>query len=220
MSLEVNISKTVGEIKLSKKFNLEEEIMIFYGPSGSGKTTILNCISGLNTPDKGEIKLNGRTIYSSKEKIDIPPFKRKIGYIFQDYALFPHLNVYENILYSKKDDNKDKNKIDKIMDKCHIRDLQNRYPSKLSGGEKQRVALARALMIEPELLLLDEPLSSIDSELKKKLMSEIKIIQREWKIPFIYVTHSKSEFEFLGDRFISFNSTEEVDFNEYKKNIS
>lgn len=220
MSLEVNISKTVGDIKLSKKFSLEEEIMIFYGPSGSGKTTILNCISGLNTPDKGEIKLNGRTIYSSKEKIDIPPFKRKIGYIFQDYALFPHLNVYENILYSKKDDNKDKNKIDKIMDKCHIRDLQNRYPSKLSGGEKQRVALARALMIEPELLLLDEPLSSIDSELKKKLMSEIKIIQREWKIPFIYVTHSKSEFEFLGDRFISFNPTEEVDFNEYKKNIS
>lgn len=220
MSLEVNITKKVGDVKLSKKFNLEEEIMIFYGPSGSGKTTILNCISGLNTPDKGEIKLNGRTIYSSKEKIDIPPFKRKIGYIFQDYALFPHLNVYENILYSKKDDNLDKTKIDKIMDKCHIRDLQNRYPSKLSGGEKQRVALARALMIEPELLLLDEPLSSIDSELKKKLMSEIKIIQREWKIPFIYVTHSKSEFEFLGDRFISFNPTEEVDFNEYKKNIS
>lgn len=220
MSLEVNISKTVGDIKLSKEFNLEEEIMIFYGPSGSGKTTILNCISGLNTPDKGDIKLNGRTIYSSNKKIDIPPFKRKIGYIFQDYALFPHLNVYENILYSKKDDIMDEKKIDKIMDKCHIRDLQDRYPSKLSGGEKQRVALARALMIEPELLLLDEPLSSIDSELKRKLMSEIKIIQREWKIPFIYVTHSKSEFEFLGDRFISFNQNEEVDFNEYKKNIS
>ena len=220
MSLEVNISKTVGDIKLSKKFNLEEEIMIFYGPSGSGKTTILNCISGLNTPDQGKIKLNDRTIYSSDERIDIPPFKRKIGYIFQDYALFPHLNVYENILYSKKRDKLDKNKINKIMDKCHISNLKNRYPSKLSGGEKQRVALARALMIEPELLLLDEPLSSIDNELKNKLMSEIKMIQREWQIPFIYVTHSKSEFEFLGDRFICFNSTEEVDFNEYKKNIS
>ncbi len=220
MSLEVNIAKSVGDIKLSKKFNLEEEIMIFYGPSGSGKTTILNCISGLNTPDIGEIKLNGRTIYSSKGKIDIPPFNRKIGYIFQDYALFPHLNVYENILYSKKDDITNKSKINKIMDKCHIEDLQSRYPSKLSGGEKQRVALARALMIEPELLLLDEPLSSIDSELKKKLMSEIKMIQREWEIPFIYVTHSRSEFKFLGDRFISFDQTGEVDFNEYKKNIS
>jgi molybdenum cofactor synthesis domain-containing protein len=217
MSLEVDISKTVGDIKLSKKFKLEEEIMIFYGPSGSGKTTILNCISGLNTPDEGEVKLNGKTIYSAKKRIDIPPFKRKIGYIFQDYALFPHLNVYENILYSKKDDILDKSKINKIMDKCHIRDLKSRYPSKLSGGEKQRVALARALMIEPELLLLDEPLSSIDNELKNKLMNEIKLIQREWKIPFIYVTHSKREFKFLGDRFISFDSTEEVNFNEYKK---
>jgi len=220
MSLEIDISKTVGDIKLSKKFKLEEEIMIFYGPSGSGKTTILNCISGLNTPDEGEIKLNGKTIYSAKRRINIPPFKRKIGYIFQDYALFPHLNVYENILYSKKDDDLDKDKIDKIMDKCHIRDLKSRYPSKLSGGEKQRVALARALMIEPELLLLDEPLSSIDNELKNKLMNEIKLVQREWKIPFIYVTHSKREFKFLGDRFISFNSTEEVNLNEYKKNIS
>jgi molybdate transport system ATP-binding protein len=220
MVLKVDINKKIKNITISKTFELNNEILIFYGASGSGKTTILNCIAGLKNPDSGIIKLKDKTYFSSKTKINVPPFKRKIGYIFQDYALFPHLNVLDNIKYSKKNINIEDTKLNKIINKCHVEHLTNRYPNTLSGGEKQRVALARALMIEPDLLLLDEPLSSVDNEMKIMLMREIKMIQKEWQIPFIYVTHSKNEARFLGNKLLSFNSNKEVEINEYKENIS
>ncbi|MGM0445916.1 MAG: ATP-binding cassette domain-containing protein [Bacillota bacterium] len=220
MVLKVDIKKKIENIIISKHFELDNEILIFYGASGSGKTTILNCIAGLKNPDSGIIKLKDKIYFSSENKVNVPPFKRKIGYIFQDYALFPHLNVLDNIRYSKKNRYIDNQKLNIIINKCHVKKLTNRYPNTLSGGEKQRVALARALMIEPDLLLLDEPLSSIDNEMKLKLMREIKMIQEEWQIPFIYVTHSKNEARFLGNKLLSFNSNKEVEINEYKENIS
>ena len=220
MVLDFNIKKSFGDKKIHKKFQLKKEILVFFGPSGSGKTTILNCLAGLDRPDKGYIKLGGRVLYSSNEKINIQPFNRKIGYIFQDYALFPHLNVFENIIYGQKKEINNIEKINNLLDKFHIDDIKDRYPATLSGGEKQRVALARALMIEPKLLLLDEPLSSVDNNLKDKLMREIKMMQKEWQIPFIYVTHDDREARFLGNKFLSFKNEQEVDFNEYKENIS
>ena len=219
MVLKVDIKKKIDNRIINKKFELDNDILIFYGASGSGKTTILNCIAGLKNPDNGLIRLKGNTYFNSETKVNVPPFKRKIGYIFQDYALFPHLNVLENIKYSKKNNNLNQKKLDKIINKCHVKHLINRYPNTLSGGEKQRVALARSLMIEPDLLLLDEPLSSVDNEMKIKLMREIKNIQKEWQIPFIYVTHSKNEARFLGNKLLSFNSNKEVKINEYKENI-
>jgi len=220
MVLKVDIKKNIDNRMINKKFELDNDILIFYGASGSGKTTILNCIAGLKNPDSGFIELKGNTYFSSESNVNIPPFKRKIGYIFQDYALFPHLNVLDNIKYSKKNTKYNEDNLEKIINKCHVKHLIKRYPNTLSGGEKQRVALARALMIEPDLLLLDEPLSSVDNEMKIKLMREIKNIQKEWKIPFIYVTHSKNEARFLGNKLLSFNSNKEVEINEYKENIS
>src|SRR6056297_622534 len=220
MVLDFKLIKDFGCKKIDKKFQLDNDILVFFGPSGSGKTTILNCLAGLDTPDRGYIKLNNKVLYSAKQNINVKTFKRKIGYIFQDYALFPHLNVFENIIYGKRDKAKDIHKIVQLMEKFHISELKDRYPTTLSGGEKQRVALARALMIEPELLLLDEPLSSVDYNLKNKLMREIKMIQKEWDIPFIYVTNSIKEARFLGNQFLSFKNEKEVEINEYKEDIS
>ena len=163
--LEVQIEKKLSHFLVDVNLTVEEEILVLFGPSGSGKTTILNAIAGLDHPDAGRIILNGQTFFCENEK-PLPTQQRNIGYLFQDYALFPHMTVEKNITYGVKKENAidAAARIEKLVSTLGIKHLQKKYPHQISGGEKQRVALARALTTEPSLLLLDEPLSALDSE--------------------------------------------------------
>ena len=186
-------------------FSLEVEKGSFttlLGPSGCGKTTLLRLISGFLEPQQGEIELNG------VNQKGIAPDKRKIGMVFQDYALFPHLTVKQNIQFGLKL-NKDKDaesKVKQISENLNLQDLLNRYPDELSGGQQQRVALARALVLNPQILLMDEPLSSLDSKLREKVRDELRTIQQELKITTVYVTHDQEEALSLSDKIAVINN--------------
>lgn len=201
--LDAAIRKRFPGIKVEVEFSLENGILVLFGPSGSGKTTILNCISGLQKPDEGCVSLGDRLFFSSDQSVNIPVRKRRIGYVFQEYALFPHLTVMENALYGVRDGYKrgtsGRMGIQDVLEMLKIAHLGKRYPANLSGGEKQRVALARALMVEPDLLLLDEPLSALDYANRRELRVELKQLQRTWNIPFVLVTHSREEMKALAD---------------------
>lgn len=176
----------------------EGELFVILGPSGAGKTLLLEIIAGLHQLDEG------RLFYNSRDITEMPPDKRRMGFVFQEYALFPHKRVWENIIYglrSSKMKFKEKlNKIEELMKLLNIEGLEKRRPSTLSGGEKQRVALARALIFEPQVLLMDEPLSSVDYNAMIRLKDEIKKIQQLLKITTLYVTHNRLEAFTLADR--------------------
>lgn len=205
MMFKAHFRKKLPTFELDVDISLSHGILALVGPSGAGKTTILQCVAGLQTPSWGEINIHGKTVFSSEQDADIPIRNRRIGYLFQDYALFPHMTVEKNVMYGKP---KKGNTSDKaltasdVLELLKIEHLRNRYPNQISGGEKQRVALARALMTEPELLLLDEPLSALDHDTRSILQQELLKLQAQWKIPFILVTHDVKEAEMLGDQII------------------
>ncbi len=164
--LTVDIKKKLCDFTLNISFTVENKTLVLFGPSGCGKTTILRCIAGLLTPDQGLILSNGQTFYCSQSTTDLPPRKRNVSYMFQDFALFPHMNVKHNIWYGVKTHNQQANQLyEKLIALLKIEHLPYRSIHQLSGGEKQRVAMARALMAEPQILLLDEPLSALDTQL-------------------------------------------------------
>lgn len=195
LKLQYQLKKTFIDININ---DTVPKIYAIRGPSGIGKTTVLNMIAGLRTPDKAYIKINDRLITDTEHKVNLKIQNRKIGYLFQDYQLFPNMTVYKNITFMSKPSVH----IDELMDRLNIHHLKEQYPSTLSGGESQRVALARTLSTKPDLILLDEPFSSLDDATRDEGIKLIKRIFKEWKIPIIFVTHSNFEAEVLADKII------------------
>ncbi len=196
-----NLVKTFGSTVAINDLSIniqKGELVSLLGPSGCGKTTLLRMLAGFEVPTQGTIKLRDQVIN------DIPPQKRKVGLVFQDYAVFPTMNVYKNVAYGLKIKKMDKQKIDelvrKYLDLVGLTGFENRMPSQLSGGQQQRVALARALVIEPDVLLLDEPLSNLDASLRLKVRKEIRKIQQNLGITTIFVTHDQEEAISISDK--------------------
>ena len=176
-------------------------VTAIFGPSGSGKTTLLNCIAGLTNPDRGEIRVHDKVLYSSHDGVNVPPEKRRFGYVFQDSALFPHKSVADNIKFGYKLTPKDQRRTDPdhLVELFNLGPLLNRRTTNLSGGERQRVALARALATSPRLLLLDEPLASLDAGFRGTIIAYLKRVSTELGTPMVYVSHSISEVLALAD---------------------
>ena len=207
--LQVDLIKQLHYFELQVDFQVQpEEILVLWGPSGSGKTTILECLAGLCRPDAGSIRLNGQLLYEKSSRLFIPARHRNIGYLFQNYALFPHLTVEQNVRYGLKrspaDDSPDpKLNYKELLEVFGISHLAGRHPRQLSGGEKQRAAMVRALVRHPALLLLDEPFSALDRASRLRLREELLQLHQRWRIPMIIVSHDDEEACHLGDQIIS-----------------
>lgn len=217
-----NIQKRYGDVAALDQIDIEifdGEFFSLLGPSGSGKTTCLKVIAGFEVPDSGSIHLFDEDVSS------IPPFKRDVNTVFQDYALFPHMNVRDNVGYSLKIKKVSKNDqerlIEEILKKVKLQGYDSRKPSELSGGQRQRVALARSLINKPKVLLLDEPLGALDLKLREQMQFELKSLQRQFEITFVYVTHDQQEAMSMSDRIAIFNEgkIEQIDtpINIYNK---
>lgn len=199
MALSVNIKKAYGNFNLNIDFNFEQGILGVLGASGCGKSMTLKCIAGIITPDEGKIVLDGRVLFDSKAKINLPPQQRKVGYLFQNYALFPHMTVSENIAVGIKQVDK-RAIIAKYLKLFYLEDLQNAYPRSLSGGQQQRVALARIFASEPDILLLDEPFSALDDYLKWQLELELAKILKLYNKNILFVSHNRDEIYRFCDK--------------------
>jgi len=201
MSLYVDINKKFKGFSLDVKFETTNERLGLLGASGCGKSMTLKCIAGIERPDEGRIVLNDRVLFDSKEKIDLPPQTRKVGYLFQNYALFPHMSVEDNIGCGLKGLKKAKTpSVDKMIELLHLQGLEKRYPLQLSGGQQQRVALARILVYEPDVLMLDEPFSALDTYLKENLQQELLAVLNEYHGDTLIVSHSRDEVYSLCEK--------------------
>lgn len=216
MQLELDIQKTLYSAKhsfhLNVKFNSDSKRIVIFGPSGSGKSTLLKTIAGLLTPDSGHIKVAGKTLFNSHEKINIKPQQRNLAYLFQNYNLFPHLTVRQNISFAltKGIFNPRQSKhypiVDTWLKNFELTQLVNHYPHELSGGQQQRTALARALVTNPEVLLLDEPFAALDKHLREKMRSEVNALQLQLDIPMILITHDIEDVDCFGEHILELNN--------------
>lgn len=191
------------DLKVNKQIN-KGDFLTLFGKSGSGKTTLLRILAGLETPKSGKIVVDKEIWFDSSKKINLPPQKRNVGFVFQDYALFPNMSVRRNLEFALKNKNEIK-KVDEILEIMEIENLSNMKPELLSGGQKQRVALARTLMTNPKMLLLDEPLSALDTTMRLKLQDELSLIHQKFNITSILVSHDISEVFKLSNRVFKIN---------------
>lgn len=207
--IEINIQKLLRTadgnltLKVDKKID-HGDFLTLFGKSGSGKTTLLRIIAGLETPDNGRVVVDGEVWFDSDKKINLTPQKRGVGFVFQDYALFPNMSVRQNLTYALKN-SKEIKRVDEILDVMEIVQLAALMPHQLSGGQKQRVALARALISSPKLLLLDEPLSALDSVMRLKLQEELIVVHKKFNITSILVSHDIGEVFKLSNRVLIIN---------------
>lgn len=190
-------------LKVNKKIN-KGDFLTLFGKSGSGKTTLLRILAGLETPKSGKIVVDKEIWFDSSKKINLAPQKRDVGFVFQDYALFPNMSVKKNLEFALKNKNEIK-KVDEILEIMEIKNLSNMKPELLRGGQKQRVALARTLMTNPKILLLDEPLSALDTTMRLKLQDELSLIHQKFNITSILVSHDISEVFKLSNRVFKIN---------------
>ena len=212
MDLLVSIKKILRDFVLEVNFSTENEIFALLGASGCGKSMTLKCIAGIQTPDAGKIILNGRILFDSEKKINLPPQQRKVGYLFQNYALFPNMTVAENILFAEKNFAK----LEENLKKFKISELRNAYPAELSGGQQQRVALARILNSNAEILLLDEPFSALDSHLKWNLELEIAEILKNYGSA-VLVSHNRGEVFRLANKIAVMNRGKILEINSKQR---
>jgi molybdate transport system permease protein len=195
MALEVRFEKRLASFTLAPDFSCDDEPLAILGPSGAGKSMTLRCIAGLEQPDNGSVVLNGRTLFDAQKGISVPARRRGVGLLFQNYALFPHLTVAENVSFGMQSvpSGERPSRAQKQITDVHLAGLERRLPRELSGGEQQRVALARALAIEPQALLLDEPLSALDTYLRSAIEQQLILTLAEFRRPALYVTHNIEE---------------------------
>jgi molybdate transport system ATP-binding protein len=198
ISLDVLLRQ--GSFTLEIRARFDARITALFGPSGAGKTTVLDTIAGLRRPSSGSIRLGSRVLYDSAAGIDLPPRHRHIGYVAQDVALFPHMSVERNVLYGRRAGQR--LSLETVTTMLEIAPLLGRRVPQLSGGERQRVALARALMSAPELLLLDEPLTAVDVERRRRILPYLERVRDELRVPIIYVTHDVSEVRQLAEHVV------------------
>jgi molybdate transport system ATP-binding protein len=189
-----------GEFTLDIRERIDARVTALFGPSGAGKTTVLDAIAGLRVPADGSIAIGDRMLFSSGARINLPPHQRHVGYVTQDVALFPHLNVRRNVLYGRRDSQR--LALDQVAGMLEVAGLLDRRIQQLSGGERQRVALARALMSVPEVLLLDEPLAAVDVERRRRILPYLERVRDELAVPIVYVTHDAEEVRRIADRVI------------------
>jgi len=202
-----DVTKYFDSVEVIREFSAvikDKEFVSLLGPSGCGKTTMLRMIAGFEKPTSGEIRIGDRVVSSAT--IFVPPERRGIGMVFQSYAVWPHMTVFENVAYplkiARRPKAEIKEKVEKILESVYLEQFAKRIPSQLSGGQQQRVALGRALVSEPDLLLLDEPLSNLDAKLRESMRFEIKDIQKKFGITVVYVTHDQAEAMAMSDRII------------------
>jgi iron(III) transport system ATP-binding protein len=208
----INLAKRYGEVVAADEVTFsvgDKEFFSLLGPSGCGKSTVLRCVAGLEEPSEGEIYIGETRVNSTADGINVPTEFRPIGMVFQNYAVWPHMTVHDNVAYplklKKLANQQIETKLTEALHTVGLERLADRYPSQLSGGEQQRVALARALIKEPEVLLLDEPLSNLDAKLREQMRFELKDLQRRTGIPILYVTHDQTEALAMSDRLAVMN---------------
>lgn len=205
MSFDVDVTLQRGERRIAVAFATEARVVSLHGPSGAGKTSVLDMIAGLLRPDSGHIRIAGETLFDAAQGIDLPPERRAVGYVLQDGRLFPHRRVRDNLLYGWRLAPPERRwlTLDEVLDLLGIGHLLDRMPATLSGGEAKRVAIGRALLAGPRVLLLDEPLASLDAARREEIMRLLERIRSELTLPVLHVSHDRAEVDRLADLLVA-----------------
>ncbi len=209
--LAVDVEKKLGAFEVAARFEADG-VSALFGPSGAGKTTVINMVAGLIKPDRGAIALDGTTLFDAAKGIDLRPNRRRIGYVFQEGRLFPHLSVRQNLDYGRWASGQPRNadEFARVVEMLDIRSLLERRPRTLSGGERQRIAIGRALLMRPRLLLLDEPLASLDAALKAEILPYLVRLRDEANVPMVYVSHDAAEVRHIATKVVRLDAGQVV----------